>query len=268
MKIGIFDSGLGGLLITHSLTSALPEYDFIYLGDTARVPYGNRSQAIIYEFTRDAIEYLFRQDCALIIVACNTASAEALRKIQREYLPKRYPDRRVLGVLIPAAEAAVAATKSGHIGILATMSTINSGAFEREILKLRPDAQIAAQPAPLLVPLLENDGLKWAPPILNEYLQTLSGVDTLILGCTHYPYMKQMIRSQVGDGTTVICQDEIIPDKFRDYLKRHPEIEDKLSKNGTGQYLVTDITDQAQVMAERLYRQKISIELVDLPQVR
>src|SRR4051812_1807244 len=156
MKIGVFDSGLGGLIIAHSLTSQLPDYDYLYLGDTARVPYGNRSQDTVYKFTLQAVKYLLDQDCELVIIACNTASAEALRRIQQDYLPEHYPDRRVLGVLIPAAEAAAAATKTGHIGVIATSGTIASGAFNREILKLRPKANISSNPAPLLVPLIEN----------------------------------------------------------------------------------------------------------------
>jgi len=262
MKIGIFDSGLGGLLIAHSLIQALPQYDYLYLGDTARVPYGSRSQDTVYEFTLQAVEYLFAQDCGLIIVACNTASAEALRRIQREYLPKYYPDRRVLGVLIPAAEAAAQATKNHHIGVLATLGTVNSGTFKRELLKLDPELTIIQQPAPLLVPLVENGGLKWAAPILDEYLAPLTGIDTLILGCTHYPYMKDLIREKVGEGVKVISQDEVVPAKLADYLKRHPEIDQTLSNQGTRNYHVTDLTAEASRLSTKLFGEPIELELI------
>jgi glutamate racemase len=252
MKIGIFDSGLGGLIITHSLIQALPQYDYLYFGDTARVPYGNRSQQTVYEFTKQGIEYLFEQDCELIIVACNTASAEALRQLQQSYLPEHYPDRRILGVLIPAAEAAVAATTNRRIGVLATTSTIMSKAFEREIHKLDPEIDIMGQPAPLLVPLIENGGEQWAPPIIKSYLEPLTGCDTVVLGCTHYPYFKDIIRDQVGKGVTVISQDEIVPAKLADYLKHHPELESRLSQNRTRRYQVTDLTDGAVRLAGEL----------------
>lgn len=266
MKIGIFDSGLGGLLITRALTERLPEYDYIYLGDTARVPYGNRSQETIYEFTRQAVKYLFDQDCALVILACNTASAEALRRIQREYLPSQYPDRRVLGVLIPAAEEAVRVTQGGKIGVLGTNSTVNSGAFDREIHKLAPAAEVYQQAAPLLVPLIENDGTKWASPIVDEYLAPLlrANIDTLVLGCTHYPILKEMFRSKVGERVHVICQDEIIPAKLEDYLQRHPEFKTRLSKSSNRTYFVTDQTESTQKLARQLFGAEISLRLVNI----
>jgi glutamate racemase len=267
MKIGVFDSGLGGLIITHSLTTGLPDYDYLYLGDTARVPYGNRSPETVYNFTLQAVKYLLDQNCGLVIIACNTASAEALRRIQREYLPKHFPGRRVLGVLIPAAEAAVTASKNGHIGVIATEGTIASGAFDREIHKQRPEALISSNPAPLLVPLIENGGQKWAGPILQEYLAPLTGIDTLILGCTHYPYYKELVRQQVGPNVTVISQDEIVPQKLGDYLRRHPELEAKLSGTGANRFEVTDLTSQAQVLASRLYGAEVKLQEIVLPEL-
>jgi glutamate racemase len=264
MKIGIFDSGLGGLIITHSLTNQLPDYDYLYLGDTARVPYGSRSQEAIYTFTKQAVDYLFAQNCALIVIACNTASAEALRRIQQEYLPSNYPGKNVIGVLIPAAEAAVALTKSGKIGVLATTSTIASGAFDRELQKLQPTLRITNQAAPLLVPLAENDGLKWAQPILSSYLEPLSGCDTIILGCTHYPYFKASIKELVGDDVNLILQDELLPLKLRDYLMRHPEYTNKLSQGTAPEFHLTDKTDQAVQLAARLYGRPVDIELVSI----
>ncbi|MFH1246327.1 MAG: hypothetical protein V1489_00940 [Candidatus Liptonbacteria bacterium] len=195
-KIGVFDSGVGGLLIMKALVKNLPEYDYVYLGDTARVPYGNRSQEIIYQFLEEAVEYLFNKNCSLIIVACNTASAEALRRIQREYLPEYYPGRRVLGVIIPTAEEALpirrknknqnadnnAGNKHKKIGILATEGTVSSEAYVREIKKINSRISVFQEPAPLLVPLIENGGLKWTDPILESYLRPLlkKKIDTLI----------------------------------------------------------------------------------------
>src|SRR3569833_4178041 len=180
LKIGVFDSDLGGLLIARSIIHELPDHDCLYLGDTARVPYGTRSKETIYTFTHQAVDYLFRHECELIIVACNTASADALRRIQLEYLPAHYPHRRVLGVLIPAAEAAVDIGGDGPIGVLATQATVHSGAFIREITKLKPNAKIVQQAAPLLVPLIEMGGIAHARPIVDEYVQPLrdAGVST------------------------------------------------------------------------------------------
>ncbi len=265
MKIGVFDSGLGGLLIAHSLIQALPEYDYLYLGDTARVPYGNRSQETIYEFTRQAIDYLFHHGCSLIIVACNTASAEALRRIQQEYLPKQYPDRKVLGVLVPAVEAAIAASHNYHIGVLATRSAVDSKAFNREIAKRAPEMSVSAAAAPLLVPLVENGGTQWAEPILTAYLVPLKakGIDTLILGCTHYPYLKHQIAAIMGPGVKLIGQDEVVPPKLAEYLHRHPDVNRKLSRNGRYEFHVTDLTPDAQRLAADLFGQPITLHHVD-----
>lgn len=266
MKIGIFDSGLGGLIIANSLIKALPEYDYIYFGDLARVPYSNRSQETIFEFTKQAVDYLFRQDCQLIIIACNTASAEALRKIQQSYLPVHYPDRRVLGVLRPTAEEAVIKTSNHKIGVIGTTGTIKSASFVREIHNLSPDIKVYQQATPLLVPLIENDGLKWAEPILEEYLSPLlqAGVDTIILGCTHYPIVKDIIRKQVGPTITVISQDEIIPAKLENYLARHQAVKNLITKTSKYDFLVTDITDSATTMARQMFGEKLDLRLVSL----
>lgn len=266
MKIGLFDSGLGGLIVTHSLVKALPEYDYVYLGDTARVPYGNRSQDVIYEFTKSGVEYLFQQGCQLVILACNTASAEALRKIQREYLPQYYPDRRVLGVLIPAVEEAVAQTKTGRVGVIATQGTVDSGAYIREIHRLNQEIEIFQQAAPLLVPLVENNALRYAGPILDDYMATLvaEGIDTLILGCTHYPLFKAQLRAKLGDEIHVISQDELIAKKIAAYLQRHTEVDQKLTRNGTHRFFVTDLAPSTSEVAEYLFGEKVSLEKVGL----
>lgn len=262
MKIGIFDSGLGGLAIARAVLDRLPEYDVIYLGDSRRAPYGNRSQETIHQFTTEALDFLFERDCQLIVLACNTASAEALRRSQQEYLPARYPDRRVLGVVIPAAEVAAASSPGGSYGILATASTVESGSFPREIQKLDAKARVVQMAAPLLVPLVENDGLKYVGPILDDYLASVRNVDSLILGCTHYCLIKDMVR----DRTTanVISQDEVVPEKLADYLDRHPEIETKLARNAKREFYVTDLTEPYQRFGERLWGQKIPLSVVAL----
>jgi glutamate racemase len=264
MKIGLFDSGLGGLLITQAISARLPEHEYLYLGDTARVPYGNRSQATVLEFTTEAVTYLFGQGCDLIIIACNTASAEALRSLQQRWLPKHYPDRRILGVLVPAAEAAAAATKSKKVGVLATRGTVTSGTFDRELKVLDPAIEVVSSAAPLLVPLVEYDGLEWAEPILERYLAPLHDVDTLILGCTHYPYLKAVIRDMVGKDVEVISQDEVVPDKLADYISRHPELGGPSTQPAQRRYLVTDQTDDAVRIARELAGQPIALELVTL----
>jgi glutamate racemase len=264
MKIGVFDSGLGGLLLAHSIQQALPEYDYLYLGDTARVPYGNRSQETIYRFTEEAVDYLFRHDCRLVVLACNTASAEALRRVQQEYLPRHYPERRVLGVLIPAAEDAVAASESGRIGVLATQATVQSRAFVHEIIKLRPDAQVLQQSAPLLVPLIELGGVQYARPILADYLAPLraASVESLVLGCTHYPVLKAQIEEEVGPSVRVIDQNTVVPAKLRDYLRRHPEMDRHLSRTGRRIFLVTDVTPSMTVLAEQWFGRPVPLELL------
>lgn len=262
MRIGIFDSGLGGLTIALSIIRRLPQYSYIYLGDTKRVPYGNRSQDVIHEFTSQALDYLFAHDCQLVIIACNTASAEALRKSQQEYIPKNQPDRKVLGVLIPAAEAAVEFASKGPIGVIATAATVESGSYERELKRLDPDARVTQEATPLLVPLVENDGLKYADPILKDYLAALNGVGSIILGCTHYCLLKDRIRALVD--VPVISQDEVVPDKLADYLDRHPEIESKLGREGERRYCVTDLTTSYFELAQRLTGEPVNLELVSI----
>lgn len=255
MKIGIFDSGLGGLVIAESIIQSLPEYDYVYLGDTARVPYGNRSRESVLTFTKEAVSYLFRQDCQLIIIACNTASAEALRVIQQEYLPKNYPDRRVLGVIIPTVEMV---KEHQIVGVLATQSTVNSGSYIQELQKHEKSVKIIQQAAPLLVPLIENDELAFLPPILEKYLRPFKSIDTLILGCTHYSVIKNQIKEQLGESVTILTQDEIIPAKLKEYLERHPKIEQLLSKKGGREYCVTDLVENT------LYGQHSNLTKVSL----
>jgi len=266
MKIGIFDSGVGGLIITHAVIQELPHYDYLFLGDTARVPYGNRSSETVYQFTRQAVEYLFQQDCMLVILACNTASAEALRRLQQEYLPQHYPGRKVLGVLIPAVEAAVEETRNNHIGVIATTATVESRAYVAEIRKRRPDVAVFQQATPLLVPLIESDGLQWAKPILREYLRPLrkDKIDTLVLGCTHYPAAREQIQQAIGEGVNLIGQDQIIPQQVITYLEHHPEVARRLTQNGQRQFELTDLTASSQKLADRLFGNPVAFTHISL----
>ncbi|MFA6301057.1 MAG: glutamate racemase [Candidatus Paceibacterota bacterium] len=264
MKIGIFDSGLGGLIVTRSIVKAMPEYDYVYLGDTKRVPYGNRSHDAVFEFTRECVDYLFRKEnCAIVVVACNTASARALRRIQQEYLPKNFPERKVLGVLIPAAEECV---KFKRIGVLGTAGTVASNTFLREILKLNKKVRIFQNAAPMLVPLAEEGEEKNVAPFIKKYLQPFLNkkLDVLVLGCTHYPLFKSQIKKLLPGGVKIISQDEIIPRKLKDYLIRHTEIRARLSQKGTRKILVTDITKNVEKLSQKWFGPKAKPKLVEV----
>jgi glutamate racemase len=267
MKIGIFDSGLGGLFILKSLVKKLPQYDYIYLGDTARLPYGNRRRQTIYRFLAEAVDFLFKKDCKLIIVACNTASSEALRKIQQQYLPKHYPDRRVLGVIIPTVEDALKNSKIKKIGILATKATVRSGAYIREIKKIKPSVKVFQKAAPMLVPLIESSQFEKSEGFLKKYLALLKAkrLQAIILGCTHYPILKDQIKKL--SKLKIISQDEIIPEKLRAYLAKHPQINSKLSKNKRRSFLVTAITKSMQDLSTKWFGKKISLQKVKLKKI-
>lgn len=242
MKIGIFDSGVGGLIIAKAIRKAVPKYDYVYLGDTKRVPYGTRSHETVYEFTKEGVDYLFKKEnCAIVIIACNTASARALRRIQQEYLPKNFPNRNVLGVLIPTAEECA---KYKKVGIIGTTGTIASNTFPNEIKKLNLKTKVYQNPAPMLVPLAEEGEKMLAKPFLIKYLKPLLAEkpDAIALGCTHYPFYKNEIRRIVGSKIRILSQDEIVPKKLKEYFARHGELEKKLAKNGKAKILVTDIT--------------------------
>ncbi len=267
MKIGIFDSGLGGLIILKEIIKKLPQYDYIYLGDNARTPYGNRSQEVIYKFTEQAVDFLFKQNCQLVIIACNTASAEALRKIQQEWLPKNYPDRRVLGVIRPVVEQAVKTAKK-KIGVIGTKGTVASQAYIHEITKLNPKLEVLQQACPLLVPLVEEGWQKSdvTKRVLRTYLKPLKSakVDTLILGCTHYPILYKEIQGIMGPRTKVLHSGEIVAESLVDYLGRHPEIETKLDKNSQNIFYVTDLSAHYQILGEGWFGQGIKFEKVSL----
>ncbi len=259
--IGVFDSGFGGLTILRAFFQKLPTYDFVYLGDNARTPYGNKSLSVIYEYTRQAVTLLFSKGAKLIILACNTASAKALRKIQQEWLPLHYPERRVLGVVIPLAEAAVEASRYGRIGVIGTRATIESMVYEQELLKLKTDLKIYGRACPLLVPLVEEDwiGKPETNMILKKYLRPLKGthIDTLIPGCTHYPFLKRDMERIMGKNCHILNSPEIVADKLTDYLRRHPEMETTLHKDSRRAFYTTDDPKRFRNFGEKFLGQKI-----------
>ena len=244
--IGVFDSGYGGLTVLRSLTEALPDADFIYLGDNARAPYGNRSFSLIYSFTLEAVRYLFARGCQLVIIACNTASAKALRSIQQRDLPGIDAARRVLGVIRPTAETVGAITRTGNIGLFGTPGTVASHSYDMELAKLHPGIKLFSHACPMWVPLVENleaDGPGadyFVKRDIDKLLAMAPDIDTVILGCTHYPLLLKKIRQYIPDGVTVLPQGKIVADSLLDYLKRHPEIDARITRGGTTEYVTTE----------------------------
>lgn len=264
-NIGVFDSGLGGLFLLRALTEKLPAYDYIYVGDTKRVPYGNRSPETIYEFTREVVMYLFQNDCWLVILACNTASALALRRLQQEFLPKYFPDRRILGVLVPTAQE-VRDRHSSRVGVITTQATADSHAFTRELQKYAPGVCVYEHAAPLLVPIIESGELQWADAVAAAYLRPLirKRVASIVLGCTHYAILKHRIRRAVGPRVAIISQDEFLGKKLADYLMRHPEIEVLLGKHKKREFFVTDKTPTFEKRAQEWFGKSVRLRVVDL----
>lgn len=249
--IGIFDSGYGGLTILSEIRKQLPQYDYIYLGDNARAPYGTRSFEVINDFTLQAVQYLFAEGCPLVILACNTASAKALRAIQQHYLPfSQDPSRRVLGVIRPTVEAIEGFTETGHIGVVATPGTISSHSYEHEIAKLFPDVQVTGQACPMWVPLVEygESQSPGADYFVRYYLEQLlaqdGDIDTLILACTHYPLLRPKIEAALPGHIKIISQGELVAASLEDYLHRHPEMEQRLSQGGGISYRTTECPEK------------------------
>lgn len=244
--IGVFDSGYGGLTILSEIQKLLPQYDYIYLGDNSRAPYGSRSFDIVYEFTKGAVLALFDKGCNLVILACNTASAKALRSIQQNDLPNLNPNKRVLGIIRPTAEIIGNITTSRHIGILGTQGTIQSESYPLEIKKLFPDIVVNSHACPMWVPLVENNEADkpGADFFVKQDIDTIlakdSLIDTLILGCTHYPLLYDKIREYTPAHINILAQGEYIANSLQDYLARHVEIDINCSKNGTTQYFTTE----------------------------
>ena len=279
-KIGVFDSGYGGLTILEAIRRELPQYDYLYLGDNARAPYGTHSFDVIYRYTLEAVKYLFAHDCALVILACNTASAKALRTIQQKDLPEINRLRvtgyglqgkpvNVLGVIRPTVEAVPAITKTGHVGILATPATVSSESYVLELEKIAEGLQVTQQACPLWVPLIENNehNTPGAKFFIEKYLYELLAkdrlIDTIVLGCTHYPLIKKQIDRYLGNKITTISQGELEAKSLADYLKRHPEYREQLSLNGTCHYLTTENADRFSQSASHFLHSPIMANHID-----
>lgn len=244
--IGIFDSGYGGLTVLKSIVRQLPQYDYVYLGDNARTPYGTRSFETVYAYTLECVQHLFGLGCQLVILACNTASAKALRNIQQLDLPIIAPDRRVLGVIRPTTEVIGTYSKTGHIGILATRGTVTSESYTVEIEKFFPDLNVYQEACPMWVPLVENGehNSPGADYFVQQHLDRLlshsSDIDTVLLACTHYPLLLPKIRQYVPENLTILSQGDIVASSLQDYLHRHPEIDAQCSKGQSLKFYTTD----------------------------
>lgn len=244
--IGVFDSGYGGLTILRDLRKTLPDYDYLYLGDNARAPYGSRSFEVIYRYTLEAVKELFRRGCPLVILACNTASAKALRTIQQKDLPQIDATRRVLGVIRPTVEILDQVSQSGHIGVLGTPGTVASNSYVLETKKLFPEMTVTQQACPLWVPIVENSEAEGdgADYFVKKYIDLLMAkdpdVDTFVLACTHYPLLIDKIRKYAPDGIRILEQGRLVAESLKDYLQRHPEMDIRLSKGGTAEFLTSE----------------------------
>lgn len=268
--IGVFDSGYGGLTILREIRRHLPEYDYLYLGDNARAPYGTRSFDIVYEFTRQAVEELFNRGCHLVILACNTASAKALRSIQQHVLPVTDPDRRVLGVIRPTVEILSEMTKTGHIGLLATPGTVRSHSYAMEVEKLNPEMKITEKDCPMWVPLVETGEFNGpgADYFVKKYIDAIleedPAIDTLILGCTHYPLLLPKIRQYTPEHIRILPQGELVAESLADYLRRHPEMERKCTKGGTIEFLTTESPEKFDTLASLFMQSNVTSTRITL----
>ena len=268
--IGIFDSGYGGLTILHGIRQLLPEYDYLYLGDNARTPYGTRSFDVVYEFTRQAVIKLFEMGCHLVILGCNTASAKALRSIQQNDLPKLDPDRRVLGVIRPTAEVIGSLTHNRHVGIFATEGTIKSESYNLEIHKLYPDIQVSGVACPFWVPLVEYNEADspgadyFVKKRIDQLLRLDPAIDTVILGCTHYPLLLPKIHKYMPRGIRIIAQGEYVASSLQQYFERHPDMEQRCTKNGLTRYLTTENPEKFKEQAQLFLHEDIEVENVTL----
>ena len=268
--IGIFDSGVGGLTVLKEIIEELPSYDYLYLGDNARTPYGTRSFETIYHYTLACVKYLFEQQCPLIILACNTASAKALRTIQQNDLPSLAPQNRVLGVIRPTAEVIGQHSKTGNVGILGTPGPVNSQSYVLEIEHQFPELQIYQEACPMWVPLVENGEFDkpgadyFVKQSLDNLMSRSQKIDTILLACTHYPLLLPKIRSMLDNGITVLSQGDIVAKSLADYLQRHPEIATRCSQNGTRRFLTTDSTDDFDAHAKIFFGKEVQSEFVEL----
>ena len=271
--IGIFDSGYGGLTILTHIREVMPEYDYLYLGDNARTPYGTRSFQVVYEFTLQCVTKLFEMGCRLVILACNTASAKALRNIQQNDIPLIAPDRRVLGIIRPTAECVGDITKTRHVGLLATPGTVKSLSYPLEIKKLFPEIKVVGEACPIWVPLVENneadsDGTDYfVKRHIDNLLAKDDKIDTIILGCTHYPLLYNKIRKYVPEHIEIITQGEYVATSLRSYLDRHPDMDSRCTKNGTCKYLTTEDTNIFLPAASIFLHESINAETVSLQDI-
>lgn len=270
--IGIFDSGYGGLTVLHSIVKELPQYDYIYLGDNARTPYGTRSFDVVYQFTLQGVKTLFDLGCQLVILACNTASAKALRTIQQRYLPNYAPDKRVLGVLRPTTEIIGKYSKTNNIGILGTNGTVQSNSYVIEISHFYPEVKVFQQACALWVPLIENNehtsnGADYfVEKYIHQLLQQQSKIDTILLACTHYPLLLDKINSFIKNDISVVAQGEIVAKSLSHYLIRHPNIENQCSKNGVVKFFTTDSSDVFDQKAALFYHQTVQSSHIEISQ--
>ena len=268
--IGVFDSGYGGLTILDGIRRLLPEYDYLYLGDNARAPYGPRSFDVVYEFTRQAVRFLFERGCQLVILGCNTASAKALRSIQQNDLPRWDSERRVLGVIRPTAEIIGSLTQSRHIGVLATEGTIKSESYNLEIKKLHPDVSVTGVACPFWVPLVEYNEADspgadyFVKKCIDQLIEKDSAIDAVILGCTHYPILLPKIRKFMPTGINIIAQGDYVASSLKDYLQRHGDLEQRCSKGGVTHYLTTENPDTFREHAQIFLNEPIDVENVTL----
>ena len=260
--IGFFDSGFGGLTVLKSVVQELPEYNYLYLGDNARVPYGGCSPETVHEYTIQAVDFLIKKGCLLVIIACNTVSSGALRRIQQEFLPGVYPDRKVLGVIRPSAEE-IADRRCRKVGILATEGVVESEIYTSEIEKLDPSIEIFYQACPLLVPIIEagKQDERCSDAIVSEYLNRLFAqdgeIDTILLSCTHYPILYETFRRHTPSHVKIISQGPVIANKLRDYLARHPEVEKRLPREGIREFLSTNSPERFNRLASVFYGESV-----------
>ena len=268
--IGIFDSGYGGLTILHGIRQLLPEYDYLYLGDNARAPYGPRSFDVVYEFTRQAVIKLFEMGCHLVILGCNTASAKALRTIQQNDLPKWDPSRRVLGVIRPTAEVIGSLTATRHVGIFATEGTIKSESYDLEIRKLHPDVTVTGVACPFWVPLVEYNEADspgadyFVKKRIDQIMRLDPQIDAIILGCTHYPLLMPKILKYLPAGVRIVPQGEYVAGSLKDYLERHPEMASRCSRQGQVHYLTTENPEKFKEQAQIFLHESIDVDNITL----
>ena len=269
-SIGIFDSGYGGLTILHGIRQLLPQYDYIYLGDNARAPYGSRSFEVVYQFTRQAVLKLFERGCHLVILGCNTASAKALRSIQERILPEIAPERRVLGIIRPTVEALGNITKTRHVGVLATEGTIKSDSYSLEVAKFYPDIKVSGVACPLWAAIVEANEADspgadyFVKRRIDQLMLKDSLIDTIILGCTHYPLLMNSIVRNVPAGVRIVPQGQYVADSLKDYLQRHTEIDSMCTKRGKCQYLTTESEERFRESARIFLHEDVDVTHVNL----